>query len=302
MVIDDRHLLIYIIYDDALLRNRIFFKKMSILRKIEQFNEVCVVSFPFEGDELLYMPLCGITYCRSNYISGRHVSSECVLEYIISGRGEFTTGTNRYFPSAGDIYIAHRGSTHCYRTDPEDRWVKIWFNIQGTLIDELLRLYHLEHVEYIPHAEKEELFRTCFEQMQANLDNAQETATLVAHKLVYGIAQRLYSENVSRGNPIATELKNWIEHNVMNTLSLPELSRKFGYSPSQLIRIFQKEYGETPYQYFLKKKLEMAAVMLRNTRKNIKEIAFALEFSDAYYFSNVFKRHYGISPRNYRKQ
>lgn len=109
---------------------------MSILRKIEQFNELCVVCFPFEGDERLYMPLCGMTYCRPNYALGRRASRECVLEYIVSGRGEFTTERCRCFPAQGDIYIAHRGSTHSYRTDPDDCWVKIWFNIQGTLIDD----------------------------------------------------------------------------------------------------------------------------------------------------------------------
>lgn len=275
---------------------------MSILRKIEQFNELCVVCFPFEGDERLYMPLCGMTYCRPNYALGRRASRECVLEYIVSGRGEFTTERCRCFPAQGDIYIAHRGSTHSYRTDPDDCWVKIWFNIQGTLIDDLLRLYRLEHVEYIPNSGQEELFRGCLEQMQGNTGSAHETATLVAHKLVYGIARQLYSDAPACRNPIAAELKSWIERNAVRTLSLPELSRKFGYSPSQLIRIFQREYGKTPYQYFLKKKLELAAVMLRNTGKSVKEIAFTLEFSDAYYFSNIFKRHYGISPRDFRQQ
>ncbi|MEI3006183.1 MAG: AraC family transcriptional regulator [Victivallales bacterium] len=43
--------------------------------------------------------------------------------------------------------------------------------------------------------------------------------------------------------------------------------------------------------------MELAMLMLRNTRKTIKEIAFELNFSDPYYFSNLFKRKYGISPR-----
>ena len=42
-------------------------------------------------------------------------------------------------------------------------------------------------------------------------------------------------------------------------------------------------------------------LMLRNTRKTIKEIAFELNFSDPYYFSNLFKRKYGISPRKARE-
>ena len=64
---------------------------------------------------------------------------------------------------------------------------------------------------------------------------------------------------------------------------------------------FQQEYGETPYRYFLKKKLELAMLMLRNTRKTIKEIAFELSFSDPYYFSSLFKRKYGFSPRKARE-
>ena len=96
-------------------------------------------------------------------------------------------------------------------------------------------------------------------------------------------------------------MKRWMDQKICAPVSLEAMSRRFGLSVSQTIRIFQQEYDETPYRYFLKKKLELAMLMLRNTRKTIKEIAFELNFSDPYYFSNLFKRKYGISPRKARE-
>lgn len=274
---------------------------MSIIRIFDKLNEENVVCFSSEGDERVYIPLCGVTHCLPDYYIERFVSPECVFEYIISGHGIFHTGDQEFHPGPDDVYIAHRGSRHFYRTDTKDRWVKIWFNIQGSLIDELLRIYGLENVNYIPQSNLQNLFSECLGDMRTHPDNAHEVATLTAHKLVYGISRQLY-EGANNVNPIALELKKWMEHNAIGTMNLARLSHIFGYSKSQLIRIFQQEYHETPYQFFLKKKLDLAMIMLQNTQKTIKEIADELNFADPYYFSNLFKRKFGKCPASVRRK
>lgn len=273
---------------------------MSVLRNFPQFSEECVVCLPQEGDERLYMPLCGITHCQPNYKIERYVAKESVLEYIVSGIGFLQTSYAKYTPGAGDVYLLHYGSTHSYWTSPDDRWVKIWFNIRGTLIEELFRTYGLDQIEYIPHSGLGNIFQDCLDQMRGNLSNAHETATLIAHRLVYSISHKLYSNSEHKSHPVAMALRAWLEERIHMPVSLRDITRKFGYSASQLNRIFFQEYGETPCNYFIKRKLEYAAVMLQNTRVSIKEIAFELSFADQYYFSRFFKRKYGMSPKAYR--
>lgn len=66
-------------------------------------------------------------------------------------------------------------------------------------------------------------------------------------------------------------------------------------------KMFKKETGMTPLQYLTEKRLESAASTLATFcgRGNISETARLCGFSDPLYFSRLFKRKYGVSPRNY---
>ena len=57
----------------------------------------------------------------------------------------------------------------------------------------------------------------------------------------------------------------------------------------------------TPYKYILNGKTETAKMMLLNTNMPIKEIAYELSFADEHYFSNMFKKLTGTSPKKYRE-
>jgi len=67
-------------------------------------------------------------------------------------------------------------------------------------------------------------------------------------------------------------------------------------------KLFKEESGYSPQQYFHALKLNAAREMLINSSKRIKEITFALGFTDAYYFSRWFKAREGCSPRAYRNR
>lgn len=74
----------------------------------------------------------------------------------------------------------------------------------------------------------------------------------------------------------------------------------FGYSEKYLIRLFKKNTGKTPMQYFIDKKMMRAEEMLSETTLTVKEIAEKLHY-DYYYFLRLFKKRTGISPTKFRK-
>lgn len=73
------------------------------------------------------------------------------------------------------------------------------------------------------------------------------------------------------------------------------------FNTEYLKKLFKKETGMTPLQYLTKKRLENAASTLASLcgRANISETAMMCGFSDPLYFSRLFKKQYGVSPRNY---
>lgn len=73
-------------------------------------------------------------------------------------------------------------------------------------------------------------------------------------------------------------------------------------SETYFYRCFRKWSGVSPIEYRNSLRLSSAESMLRCTDMKIGEIAEAVGFPDAFYFSRLFYERYGASPRNYRKQ
>ncbi len=65
--------------------------------------------------------------------------------------------------------------------------------------------------------------------------------------------------------------------------------------------LFKTKFGTTPLQYAIEIKLLKSAKLLRETNLSITETAETCGFSDIYYFSRLFKKKYGISPRAFSK-
>lgn len=95
---------------------------------------------------------------------------------------------------------------------------------------------------------------------------------------------------------IVDELSQWID----KPLSLDDLAAQAGYSPQHLNRVFRRVLGVTPLQHLTRLRMERAAALLAEGRLTIKAIAPAVGIDDPYYFSRVFRQHFGRSPAQYR--
>jgi len=84
--------------------------------------------------------------------------------------------------------------------------------------------------------------------------------------------------------------------------SLAQLAKKIGRSEAQMLRIFRRDFGTSPIAFLLERKLEQAMVLLLNTELTVKEIAAGLGFCDEFYFSRMFRKKCGKSPREYRQR
>jgi AraC family transcriptional regulator of arabinose operon len=78
------------------------------------------------------------------------------------------------------------------------------------------------------------------------------------------------------------------------------LARRAGLSPSRFAHLFREETGQTPQQYYEGVRLHLASEWLRAGGRSVGEIADALGFSSAFYFSRRFKARFGTSPTHYR--
>ena len=85
-------------------------------------------------------------------------------------------------------------------------------------------------------------------------------------------------------------------------LSNEELAENCGFSTAHFVRLFRQYTGCTPHRYRLDALVQKACSLLRETSLSVKEVAFTLGVDNPLYFSNLFRRSLGVSPREYRER
>ncbi len=82
---------------------------------------------------------------------------------------------------------------------------------------------------------------------------------------------------------------------------LNDLAKWSGYSAQHVSRVFRRALGLTPLQYLTRMRMEMAGILLAEGRLTIGGVGNAVGFDDPFYFSRLFKKHFGQSPREYQQ-
>ncbi len=83
-------------------------------------------------------------------------------------------------------------------------------------------------------------------------------------------------------------------------MSLAELAAQAGMSVSHYSMLFRALTGYAPIDFLLRRRMQQGARLLDTTPLRVDEIAMRVGYTDAYYFSRLFKRFVGHSPRAYR--
>lgn len=93
---------------------------------------------------------------------------------------------------------------------------------------------------------------------------------------------------------------SFIRANLDQTISVEDLAKEAGMSPSHFGRVFKETVGQTPMQYLLAYRIEQAVSMMKDQSRQLGEIALACGFADQAHFSRSFKQVTGQTPRQYR--
>jgi len=98
-------------------------------------------------------------------------------------------------------------------------------------------------------------------------------------------------------------IMNVINKNLNNAdLSIDGIADEVGISRVHLHRKMKELTGQTPHDFIRNIRLKQAAYLLANQKMNITEVMYACGFNNAASFSTIFKRFYGLSPRDYMKE
>lgn len=253
----------------------------------------------YGGSGVFSVSLAGISYCDGSYRIKRKKSDTFVIEYVIEGSGTVIYDDRHFYPKKGDVYMLRAGHSHDYFSDADTPWIKIWFNAAGTLIEALTDAYGLEDRVLFEGADLLPEFESVIELCKnGESEDMCGGIALIFHRMVQKLSAMQAPAGERPGE--AALIHRYLDANVSEKIDIEKLSGLIYKSSSQTIRLFKREYGQTPYEYLLGRRIALAQELLRNTNMLVKEVAYRAGFSDEHYFSATFRRRTGFSPREYR--
>lgn len=259
---------------------------------------ICTIWQRPENRRLIDMSMCGITYPDKHYSIRRPHSPIACIEYVISGCGVIHADDQTHAVQAGDAYFLQPGQDHYYYADADNPWKKIFINLSGPLLERLIDGFQLSKRNYYPALDiHEELTGILTLTQEKSGDNTTDLVCLLTR-----IFHKMHLQQIPRTNNAAYRIREILDRNAAGKFDFASVCAQVSLSQSHSSRLFRKEFGLTPYAYFIRRKIDLAKSLLLNTHLPIHQIACDLSFADEYYFSNVFKKKTGVSPRSYRNK
>ena len=121
--------------------------------------------------------------------------------------------------------------------------------------------------------------------------------------MLFDFTQRVAQNRVPKGmSKEVFECIQYITRNVNVPLQTTDVAKHIGRSSSWLSARFKQELGLDPSTYIMQCKLKAARTLLVHSDRSLSEISTYLCFSSQSYFQNVFKKQFGITPKQYRDQ
>lgn len=233
-----------------------------------------------------------------------------VFIYCTEGAGWFRLDGQEYVITANQYFILPAGKEHAYGADEENPWTIYWIHFKGKLAS-CFTGHTSRPTEIKPGIHSrisnridlfEEIFRTLG--MGYSHENLLYACSMFYHylgTLRYLQQYRDAARTDLEASDIVTAAIHYMKENIEKKLTLAEIATHTGYSPSHFSVLFSKRTGYAPLAYFNQLKIQQACQLLDFTDMKVNQLCYKIGIEDTYYFSRLFSKIMGMSPREYKK-
>lgn len=233
-----------------------------------------------------------------------------VFIYCIDGAGWFELDGVRYEVEENQYFILPSGVPHTYAASKDAPWTIYWVHFRGT------QAKYFVPADLTPQtvapgmdsriANRINLFEEIFNTLNDSfaLENIRYATSAFHHFLESMRYFKLYRKvgNLKHDSDVIESTIHYLEENIERHLSLNEITVYSGFSLSYLSAMFKERTGYSPLTYFNLLKIRKACELLDTTKMKMHQISFKLGFEDQFYFSRLFSKIMGVSPKAYRAQ
>jgi len=223
------------------------------------------------------------------------------IEMITEGDSIFTQNGREYLVKAGEVYFLRRGCAHEYKVGPSGFLHKRYCVIEGGGLEPLLRamnLFECDYVKPFPPATVSDILKRMNIALKQKLSGFTADLSFLAYRLLLELGRNL---TVQYPEPVRAAVE-FMQQNLHRSLECDRIRERSGLSTTHFNRLFHQFTGVSPMQFFISQRIAWARHLLTQTSMSVKEVANAVGFEDALYFSARFKKYTGYSPKKYRME
>ena len=248
----------------------------------------------------------GVEQCTADYAIHRSVFPFHSIEYVVRGRGMVKL-RNRLHPlQPGSIFSYGPGLRHDITSDPAEPLVKYFVDFSGRKAKALLRFCSLAGGGVSRVFPANELQAVFDELIHCGLKGTRYSA-LSAEKLLECLVLKIAGSRAPLDGQetlaFATyqRCRQHIQQHFRRLKTLQQIGAECRLNPAYLCRLFRRFDHQTPYQYLLRLKMNLAAELLQQPANLVKQVADEAGFGDPFHFSRAFKTVFGLSPDAFRR-
>jgi AraC family L-rhamnose operon transcriptional activator RhaR len=242
------------------------------------------------------------------------------ISYVSEGVGTHHVGVEVTSVSRGDLFVIPMGASHVFRPSSDKKKQLVVYNCIVTMeaIRKLLRLIpggsELEPMLELPYITPYKDLTGEAQQYYLYLHREFSVERIGREAALYtGLLQLLIyltrlhlgqlgqaQHEIQTNNSSMDQILAMLQRNYARPYTLKQLAELSGVGERQFQRLFQQYTGETFSGYLQNTRIHAACQMLKNSSMKITDISAAAGYHNSPYFNELFKRHTGYTPREYR--
>ena len=229
------------------------------------------------------------------------------LLYIVSGKGHFYFHGEDRVVYAGRMVLIQPRQEQRYEYFGEDKPEVYWVHFTGSDVKNILRSYNIPMDDPIFYSGASSTYSYLFKEMINELQNCKtgyEDLLAMYLRQIFLLVQRTRQEERPTVSTYIQEemefARRYFNEHYNEPISIQEYAESRNMSVCYFQRNFKQIVKHTPMQYLLTIRVNNAASLLETTDYSMAEIAAIVGYEDPLYFSRLFRKIKGVSPRDYR--
>jgi AraC-like DNA-binding protein len=248
----------------------------------------------------------GCERCAPDYAIHRTTFPYYSIEFVARGKGALILGGKEYALFPGAVFSYGPGIAQDIFTDVADPLIKYFVDFVGSRAVRMLgqgalapgnvaRVFAPGEVQWI----LDDLILNGLKGTRF----ASRICDVLLEYLILKIADSLMPWEASKTPAFATyqRCRQHIQAQYLRLQTQQQIASECHINPAYLCRLFRRYDHQTPYQYLMRLKMNVAAERLQDPGRLVKQVSHELGFSDPFHFSRAFKSVFGVSPDAFRR-